>query len=210
MELTPQGIILFDVMSGTSVFTSGDQTYNGPVQLLAGTMLSSTAAGEIHFTATVDGANALNVESAGSLVFSAVVGGTTPLISLSADAAHPSGSIHFNMAAGPVPGVSAGSLTLGGTTFFNIAGSTTSNPSVKTSGDQTYNGPVQLLTDTALASTAAGEVHFAATVDGTYALNVESAGSLVFGGVVGGALAVSEPVCRCRAPERVNSLRYDG
>ena len=186
LDITPQGAILFDVASGTAVLTSGDQTYHGPVQLLADTTLSSTAAGEVHFATTVDGAFALNVESAGSIVFSAVVGGAVPLTGLSADAAHPSGSIHFDMMASAGPGVSAGSITLGGTTFFNIAGGPTSIPSVKTSGDQSYNGPVQLLNNTTLLSTAAGEIRFAATVDGARALNVESAGSLVFDGVVGG------------------------
>lgn len=188
VEITPLGQILFDVASGTAVLTSGDQTYNGPVELLADTALASTAAGDIRFAQTVDGAFALNVESAGSQFFSGLVGGTAPLTSLSADAAHPSGSVHFNMAINPgnAAGISAGSITLGGTTFFNIANSTTGKPSVKTSGDQTYNGPVQMLANTALTSTAAGDIRFAQTVDGAFVLNVESAGSLVFGGVVGG------------------------
>ncbi len=188
VEITPQDEIVFDVASGTAVLTSGGQTYNGPVELLADTALASTAAGDIRFAATVDGAFALNVESAGSQIFTGIVGGAAPLTSLSADAAHPSGSIHFNMAINPgnAAGLTAGSITIGGTTFLDIANGTTSHPSVKTSGDQTYNGPVQMLADTALASTAAGDIQFAATLDGAFALNVESAGSLVFGGGVGG------------------------
>ncbi len=188
LDLKPQNEIKFDSTSGLAVLTSGSQTYNGPVQLLADTRLTSTAAGEIHFTSTVDGTHSLTAESAGSLVFDDVVGGTTPLTSLSADTAHPTGSIHFNMSIGPGngAGVSAGEVTLDGTTFINIANSTAANPSVQTSGSQTYGGPVRLLVNTTLTSTAAGEIHFASTVDGTHSLTAESASSQAFDGVVGG------------------------
>jgi hypothetical protein len=190
VQISPQGDITFDVPSGTAVLTSGDQTYNGPVHLQADTALVSTAAGKIAFPNSIDGAFALNVDTAGAQTYSAVVGGTTPLTSLTADVADPSGSIDFNMAAGPggTAGITAGSITLDGTAVFNVANSTTSSPSVLTSGAQTYNGPVQLLLNTVLVTTSNGNVAFKNTVDsGTTptALTISAAGTINFGDDVG-------------------------
>ena len=78
--------------------TSGAQTYNGPVQLQSDTVLVNTAGGNIMFNATVDGANLLDVETAGTQTFNDAVGGQTPLAGLVADAESTDGSIQFNMA----------------------------------------------------------------------------------------------------------------
>ena len=88
-------------------------------------------------------------------------------------------------------------MTLDGAAYFNIGNSTVNDPAVRTSGAQTYNGPVQLQTDTVLASTAggmvgtlaAGNITFNSTVDGTYLLEVDTAGVQAFNGVVGGRIA---------------------
>jgi hypothetical protein len=189
VDITPHDEIQFNVASGTAVLTSGDQTYNGPIRLLNNTSLVSSAAGDIHFTTTIDGARDLNVDTAGSQFYNAVVGGSTPLSGLTADAIHNNGLIYFNMPIGPgnLAGVNAGSVTLDGTTIFNIANSTTSNPSVRTSAAQTYNGPVHLLLDTALA-TSAGNVVLNNTVDSgplPTSLTISAGGTIYFGDDVG-------------------------
>ena len=79
-------------------------------------------------------------------------------------------------ASGDTAGVTADALVVGGETFFNVADSAADAPSVRTSNVQVYNGPVQLQTDTVLASTAggmvgalaAGNITFNSTVDGAY------------------------------------------
>jgi hypothetical protein len=189
VDITPQDSIQFNVASGTAVLTSGDQTYSGPIQLFANTTLASTAAGTIAFTSTVDGAHALNVDTAGAQIYDAQVGGMTPLESLTADAPHAGGSIYFNMVAGPggLAGITAGAITLNGTTVFNVANSSTSSPSVSTSAAQIYNGPVLLILDTALV-TMGGNVAFNNTVDSgatPTALSINTAGTIYFGNDVG-------------------------
>ena len=79
-------------------FTSGGQTYNGPVELQADAELASTTAGDITFNGTVDGAHLLDVETAGTQTFNGTVGGQTPLAELTADATSSGGSVQFNMA----------------------------------------------------------------------------------------------------------------
>jgi hypothetical protein len=173
-------------ISGT--FTSGSQTYNGPVKLLGDTALASTTAGNITFNSTVDGAQLLQVDTAGTQVFNGVVGGQTPLAGLISDATNTGGSIQFDMPAsgGTAAGVAADSVTLDGAVFFNVGNSTLNGPTVLTSGAQTYNGPVQLQADTVLVATAGGNITFNATVDGAHLLDVDTAGTQVFNGVVGG------------------------
>jgi hypothetical protein len=190
VEITPQDAILFDVQSGTAVLTTGDQTYNGPIQLQADATLASTAAGTIDFTATIDGAHALSVDTAGEQTYNAVVGGTTPLSILTTDTSNTSGAIMFNMTAGlgSTAGITAGRVALDGTTFFNIANSTTGTPSVLTTGAQNYNGQVKLLLDTVLVTTSDGNVILNNTVDSgaaPTALTISAAGTIDFGNDVG-------------------------
>ncbi len=66
-----------------NVRTSGAQTYGDAVTLTADATLT---AGSATFAATVDGAHALMVSSAGLTTFGAAVGGNTALASLSTDA----------------------------------------------------------------------------------------------------------------------------
>src|SRR5678816_516496 len=87
-----------------NVTTTGVQTYNDPVTLngtytttnalftaagtttLAGATTVSTGTGGATFTGAVDGGNTLAVNTSGTTTFSAAVGGTTPLTSLTTDA----------------------------------------------------------------------------------------------------------------------------
>ena len=137
-SLTLDGAAFFNVGDSTlnapSVRTSDAQTYNGPVWLEADTSLASTAAGNISFNSTVDGAHLLEVNTAGAQAYNAAVGNQTPLAGLIADAASPDGSIQFNMATpgGGAAGVAADSLTLDAAALFNVGNSTLDAPAVRT------------------------------------------------------------------------------
>ena len=90
---------------------------------------------------------------------------------------------------GPVGGVIAlASLTTDapGTTDLN-------GGIVNTIGTQTYSDPVLLTADTVLTSQFGGNITFASTVDGAFALTVNTAGVTAFNGAVGGADGAGEP-----------------
>ncbi len=165
------GATVFEAPGSTtatpSVQTTGSQTYGGAVDLQSDTVLASTGGGVVTFNATVDGPHALEVDSAGNEVFNGRVGGSTPLTSLTSDAAY-----------------------VGGDVIFNVAG-TTAAPSVQTSGGQSYRNAAQLQQDAVLTSTAGGNISFALTVDGAHALEVDTTGNEVFNGVVGGAVPLT-------------------
>ncbi|MES1189995.1 MAG: YDG domain-containing protein [Steroidobacter sp.] len=72
------------VINGGAISTSGAQTYNDAVTVGATTTLSGV---DVHFVSTVNGANALTVNDSGTTTFSGIVGGSTPLSSLTTDAA---------------------------------------------------------------------------------------------------------------------------
>src|SRR5262249_57312009 len=62
---------------------------------------------------------------------------------------------------------------------------------VKTSGTQSYGGPVTLSADASLASTA-GNISFASTVDGAHLLSATaSAGTVSVTGDIGGGTALT-------------------
>ena len=189
-NLTASGAIIFDVAATPSVQTTGSQTYNAAAQLQSDTVLVSTASGNVTFNATVDGSHALEVDTAANAIFNGVLGGATPLTSLTTDATNVGGQVQFNMTAagGSQPaGVNAGALTVNEAAVFHVGGSTTSTPSVQTSGPQMYNGAVQLQLDTVLVSTGGG-VTFNSTVDsGTNPTNltINATGEIYFGNNVG-------------------------
>jgi hypothetical protein len=131
-----------------SVKTTGAQTFNDTVTLGANVVLNSTASGNITFGKTINGAFALEVNTAGNEVFNDLVGNTTALTTLTTDASN-----------------------LGGNVVFNKAG-TAASPSVKTTGVQTYNDAVTLGADTLLKS--GSTVTFNSTVDGAQNLVVDA------------------------------------
>ena len=96
------------------------QTYNGAVLLNSATVLADTGSGSITFKSTVDGTHALAVNTKGDEVFNGVVGGTTPLASLTTDD----------------PAAPASEQT-GGHASLNPSGGT-SSPFVHTTGAQDY------------------------------------------------------------------------
>src|SRR4051794_41217749 len=62
---------------------------------------------------------------------------------------------------------------------------------VNTFGPQTYNDAVLLTADTVLPSLFDGDITFASTVDGAFALTVNTGGVTAFNGAVGGAIALA-------------------
>jgi hypothetical protein len=190
---------VFDVAGSTSAAPSvrtvnnvaspafrGEQTYNDAVLLRLDTVLAgafagpATAGGDISFNGTVDSydaaaanARSLTVNTSAKTQFgdgagSDRVGGTNPLLALVTD--DPAAPV------GDVVGVPA---TLN-RTVFDVAGSTSAAPSVRTvnnvaspafRGEQTYNDAVLLRLDTVLAgafagpATAGGDISFNGTVD---------------------------------------------
>ena len=73
-----------DILGG-SIHTSGTQIYGDAVILGAGTILTGNG---VQFGGTVDGAYALTVNDAGTTSFGGIVGGATPLTSLTVTAAN--------------------------------------------------------------------------------------------------------------------------
>ncbi|MDR3002838.1 MAG: filamentous hemagglutinin N-terminal domain-containing protein [Acidovorax sp.] len=67
---------------GGNISSVGSQTYTGPLTLLSGATLSSSGGGALSFSGTVNGANALTLDTNGAVTFGAAVGGSTALASL--------------------------------------------------------------------------------------------------------------------------------
>ena len=183
-------------INGGSVRTTGSQTYNDDVTLGAATVLSSTGNGTITFNKTINNAVSLAVNTGGDEVFNGVIGGTTPLTSLTTDGAGTvGGQAHFNMTApgGAHPaGVNAEGVAINDTAVFAVDGSTVVNPSVQTgAGGQTYHGSVTLNKDTVLVDVGGDNIAFVGAVDGGNSLTVNTSGSTTFGGAVGSTVALT-------------------
>ncbi|MES2673426.1 MAG: filamentous hemagglutinin N-terminal domain-containing protein, partial [Pseudomonadota bacterium] len=118
---TPLGSISSDatgatIMNGGSIATTGAQTYNDAVTLGAITTLTGV---NVHFVDTVNGAYALTVNDSGTTTFSGVIGGVTPLSSLTTNA--------------------AGTSTIG-TTAITTSGAQTYNDAVTLGANTTFTG----------------------------------------------------------------------
>ncbi len=142
---------------------SGAQTYNDAVTLGADAVLAShtegvaAAGGNLVFNGTVDGPHALTLNTSGETIFNQAVGSAAPLLTLTTNAT--------------------------GVTVLN-------GGSVVTTGLQNYGDVVQLDAGTTLSSqnTAGdiGDITFGQTVDGAFALTVNTGGSTIFAGAFGG------------------------
>jgi hypothetical protein len=83
--------------------------------------------------------------------------------------------------------------TVGGSSALSSvtssAGTTTqvSGAGITTTGSQTYNGPLVLGGATTLASTGGGSLSMVGTVDGSWALTLNTSGTMTFGSSVGGS-----------------------
>jgi filamentous hemagglutinin family protein len=154
-------------VNGGSVKTTGLQDFKDAVILSANTTFTSTGTGAISFEKTLDGAFAATVNTAGVTTFGGVVGGITPLTSLTTDAP---GSTDVNGGAVTTTGAQtfndAVNLGAATTTFTSsAAGAITfastlngaSNTFVNTAGVTTFGGAVgSTVALTSLTTDAAG------------------------------------------------------
>ncbi|HEX4111209.1 MAG TPA: hypothetical protein VH020_01620, partial [Stellaceae bacterium] len=194
-------------LNGGAVTTSGTQTYTRAVTLGADDTLTGTT---MAFDSTVNGGHALRVVGNGVFGGSVDIGnlsvtGTTDLntgsVTTSGTQTY-SGALTLTTATvlagsavtlGPVNG--AQSLTVTGNGVFDgtadvasLSVNGTSNfsgGSVTTGGGQTYTGAATLNAATTLGSNGGGNITFGSTVDGGYALTVNTAGTAAFDGAVG-------------------------
>ncbi|MCD9032418.1 filamentous hemagglutinin N-terminal domain-containing protein [Luteimonas sp. Y-2-2-4F] len=123
---------------GRDIATRGAQTYEGALALTADRALSS-AASDLRFAGTVDGAHALTATAAGTVAFDGTVGGATALAALSVDGGRValasglgiSGDLTIRAAQGGIvqaggtaadAGVGDGAWHVGGTTRLDAGG----------------------------------------------------------------------------------------
>ncbi|MDW7553378.1 filamentous hemagglutinin N-terminal domain-containing protein, partial [Azospirillum brasilense] len=190
-----------------SVTTTGAQTYNDAVTLdgtystgsgaftvNAATTLAGTTTvngGSVLFAGTVDGAQALVINSKGATQFTGAVGGTTALASLTTDATGTS---------------SVKSVTTTGAQTYNDA--VTLNGTYSTGGAFTANGAATLAGDTTVNGGSA--VLFAGTVDGAHALAVNNKSTTTFSGAVGGTTALASLTTDAGGTSSVKSVTTTG
>jgi hypothetical protein len=146
--------------------TSGGESFTAPaIKLQVGNTSLTDSGSSIAFNGAIDGGFALSTSTSGAnkTIFNGVVGGITPLASVS------------------VTGIA--NLNTAGTVLI---------PSVLTSGSQQYSGAVVLGADNVLTSSA-GNITFSNTVNGAFGLttNVTSPNAVTFSGTVGNAPALT-------------------
>ena len=170
----------------TNVTTTGAQSYGGPASLigsyttgngaftiagpvrLAGAATVDAGSGAVTFNGTVDGAQALTVNSSGATRFDAAVGGTTALASLTTDA---DGTTSLKSVS-----------TTGAQTYNDVV---TLNGAYQAGGAFTAAKAVTLDGDSRI--TGNGGIILASTLDGGKALTLTSgSGNILLGGAVGG------------------------
>ena len=145
------------VINTAEINTTGDQTYNDPVELTIDTALSASAAGDITFNNTLDGEQDIVLNTAGVTAFNAVVGGLDDLT-----------SITTNAAGGTTINTTAVSTT--GSQTYNDPVTLTSNTTLTSdgAGNITFNGALNGAYT--LAMNTSGNNVFNAIVGGTNAL----------------------------------------
>src|SRR5260370_40063029 len=185
--------------NGGSVATTGAQNYDGPVTLSADALLTASA---LTFLSTVDGGPALSVSaSSGSIGFDGLIGGLSPLASLTANAATVALSGIGTAASAGV----TGSVSITASGLIVVDGSI-----YHTGGTESFAGPVTLLHDVSVISNT-GNVTFTSTIDGVHALSVTaSAGTVGVGGVIGGTSALTSLALTGANGVNVTTVPTDG
>ncbi|MCW2241359.1 filamentous hemagglutinin N-terminal domain-containing protein [Azospirillum canadense] len=153
-------------LNGTYATTNGAFSVGGAATL-AGDTVVNAGSGAVTFGGTVNGAQALTVNSTGATQFNGVVGGTTALSSLTTNAG---GTLGLK------------SVTTTGAQSYGEAATLNGTYSA---GTFTASGPVTLAGDSTVTATGIG---FASTIDGAQALTLNGGtGAVMVGGAVGGA-----------------------
>ena len=153
---------------GQSYGNNGMATQSNPLALGAGTVLNDNSSGSITVDGTVDGGYALTAETAGATIFKDQLGGTTRLQSLTVE---------------DLSADAGGTITLGNAaTNANMVVQTEGGgQSYGNNGVPTQSNPLALGAGTVLNDNNSGSITVDGTVDGGYALTVNTAGKMQFG-----------------------------
>ncbi len=151
-------------INAASITTTGTQTYNDPVTL----GLSSG-----NLTLTSSGVGTAGNITLGGTVDDSATSTTSGLVINTAGITTFLGAVGSTTPLASVTTDAAGSTDLNGST-------------VQTSGGQTYNDIVLLSANTTLTSTTTSNIVLNNTVDGAYRLIINTAGTTIINGVVGG------------------------
>jgi hypothetical protein len=128
----------------------------------------------VTFTGAVDGAQTLAVDSTGATLFSAAVGGTNALTSLTTNAG---GTVSLQSV------TTSGAQSFGENATLNGT-YTTTNSAFNVGGTSTLGGATTV-------TTGSGNVTFTGAVDGAQTLAVDSTGATLFSAAVGGTNALT-------------------
>jgi len=164
-------------LNGGAITTDGAQFFNGLVTIGANTTLTSNSNGDISFGNTVNGAFNLFVNTGGATIFTAIVGGTTPLDQITTDAA---GSTQIN----------GGAISTTGDQLYNDAVTLNANTVLNTAGIQfvsTLNSATATARSLIINSSGGGNTLFSAAVGALSALAsliTNADGTTTFGGDV--------------------------
>jgi hypothetical protein len=163
-------------LNGGTVKTTGAQSYDGPVTLGASATLTSVGS-DVTFKNTVDGSDALSVTAtSGNIAFDGLIGGTSPLTSLVANAT----TVTLSGIGTP------GSAGVTGAVSITASGLIVANGATDHSGgSESFSGPFLLAGDATLISDAAN-ITFTSTVGGAHALSASAdSGSIGVAGIIG-------------------------
>ncbi len=195
INITGGASLRIDAIAATSGGTGDGAVSVGPLEVAGGTGAITLRGTTVTLNGNITTANGnvnLNDVTANPVVLAAAT-------TVSAGA----GNVNFN---GTVNGGFALTVnTTGATTFGNVVGGTTAltslttntggtttlTGSVTTTGTQTYNDAVILAAATTLDSTGNSTINLASTVNGGFALAVNTTGATTFGNAVGGTTALA-------------------
>ncbi|SNS97476.1 MULTISPECIES: filamentous hemagglutinin N-terminal domain-containing protein [unclassified Azospirillum] len=179
-------------IGGTYASGNGAVTFNGPVTLRSNTIVSS-GTGAIRFAGTINGAQSLTLNSSGVTSITGIIGGSQALTSLTSDAG---GSI------------SVLSVTTTGSQTYGDAA--TINGTLTTSNSAISFGDAVMLTGDSTATSGTADISVAGTINGAYALALNSTGTTKLSGDVGNNQALTRFTTDAGGSSSVRSISTKG
>ena len=186
-DINGDGTVGDDIAALTDLNTTGD--FSGANSVITATAVSSLLSGSVTLVLAATTSETIAAAITGSGNANLTLNAPTVTINAPISLAG-SGVLSGNGTFNINSEITAGSVSLNAVNF-NVSGSSTANPAVRTSGNQTYAGAVTLGQDTVLESTAGGAITFSSTVNGANSLAVNTAGATTFNGIVGGVTPLS-------------------
>ena len=176
-SVTTRGVQQYDdnVITLNGNYTTSNAAFSvDKITMLAGDTTLSTGSGAITFTGTVDGGYAIVANSTAATLFSAAVGGSSPLVSLSTNT---SGTVSLK------------SVTTSGFQQYDD-NATLNGTYATTDSDFGVKGTTTLAGATTVA-TGTGTITFTNAVNGGYSLAAHTTGDTLFSAAVGGSVALA-------------------